>query len=166
VGSTGNATGPHCHYEIRDRGAVVNPYPYLHGKTLEEINREAVYEMTALFVKKGADLNYRTKLKRTLLHEAAIRYYKLAKLLMKKGVDINVKDYKGRTPLHEAVRANRIKTAVMLLNKGAKVNSRTSEKFKDLNSIVYPAKSTPLKIASLSGFSGMVKVLKNYGARE
>ncbi len=166
VGSTGNATGPHCHYEIRDCGAIVNPYPYLHGKTLDEINREAVYEMTALFIQKGVDLNYRTELERTLLHEAAVKDYKLAELLVKKGADINRKDYKGRTPLHEAVRANRIKIAVLLLQKGAEVNSRTSAKFKDLNSIVYPEKCTPLKIASLSGFSRMVHVLKKFGARE
>ena len=29
VGQTGNATGNHCHYEIRLGGTVINPYPYL-----------------------------------------------------------------------------------------------------------------------------------------
>lgn len=29
VGSTGNSTGNHCHYEIRLGGVAINPYPYM-----------------------------------------------------------------------------------------------------------------------------------------
>ncbi len=29
MGETGDATGPHCHYEIRQRGKSINPYPFL-----------------------------------------------------------------------------------------------------------------------------------------
>jgi murein DD-endopeptidase MepM/ murein hydrolase activator NlpD len=29
VGQTGNATGNHCHYEIRLGGVAINPYPYM-----------------------------------------------------------------------------------------------------------------------------------------
>ncbi len=31
VGSTGSATGPHCHYEIRLGSVAINPYPYMTG---------------------------------------------------------------------------------------------------------------------------------------
>jgi len=37
MGSTGNVTGPHCHYEIRRNGAHIDPTPYMRIPNVEGI---------------------------------------------------------------------------------------------------------------------------------
>ena len=73
----------------------------------------------------------RDSLGNTPLHEAMGRDpkdFEMAKYLINAGADVNARDEGGRTPLHQAARNGAVKTAALLISKGADVNAVLHDK--------------------------------------
>lgn len=82
-------------------------------------------ETIRILLKYGAEVNYRAKEGRTLLHDAVSRGREdLVDLLLKHDADINAKDKYGYTSLHWAVSSKNKKMVELLVARGADVNAR------------------------------------------
>lgn len=80
-------------------------------------------------------------------------YFQVVELLIGAGAEVNsVDDVIGATPLHAAAQFGQLKTAQLLLDKGAKVNARTGDS------------RTPLHFAAGSASTEMITLLLDQGA--
>ncbi|XP_025420007.1 uncharacterized protein LOC112690247, partial [Sipha flava] len=73
---------------------------------------------------------------------------------IKKGAVVNAKDKDGWTPLHYAVQNGYNEVVGVLLNKGADVNAKTTDKG-----------NTPLHIAVSKGNDGIIKILLQHASK-
>ncbi len=162
VGNTGNATGDHCHYEVRLSDKPVNPLPYMLAAGYTEANHRCARKFIELLVQSGADPNTRNRFGRTPLHEAAARNPEMAILLIEHGACPDIRDENGITPLHEAS-ARSGDLVKYILSRNADINRR-SEHPAAIDGRLYPRGTTPLRVAILSGRADIAAYLESRGA--
>lgn len=162
VGSTGNSTGPHCHYEIRECGMAVNPLYFLHDRTIP------AYEYNSLLkslIDSGCNVNAADIYNNTALHYAVVRDSLAVKALIDAGANVNVFNGEGLSPLHIAAMKD-LGSARVLLNNGAKVNAKSTQKYTARDGKYFYSGSTPLDMAIGYEWLDMAKLLIKYGAQE
>lgn len=94
-----------------------------HGNT--EVARRESMKTIRILLRYGADVNYRNRDGRTILHDAVGDGREdLVDILLKYGASINAKDKYGYTPLHWSVSSKNKKMVELLVNRGADVNAR------------------------------------------
>ncbi|HTK03734.1 MAG TPA: ankyrin repeat domain-containing protein [Alphaproteobacteria bacterium] len=88
------------------------------------ILREDIDDLIML-LKKGADVNSRDKLGRTLLINSVIEHnLQMVTLLLEKGADVNAKDKNGFTALHFAAQEYLPDIAKLLINSSSEIDSQ------------------------------------------
>ncbi|KAI1728849.1 ankyrin repeats (3 copies) domain-containing protein [Ditylenchus destructor] len=102
----------------------------------------------------------------TRLHLAAkAGDYKLTKELIEKGYNVNVEDNGGWTPLSEAVSGGYLPVVRLLLQKGARVDSTSTETLvTDDGEIVSGGGQTPLMEACANGNKAIIDILIHFKA--
>ncbi|MGB3694161.1 MAG: ankyrin repeat domain-containing protein [Spirulinaceae cyanobacterium] len=111
------------------------------------------YEIVALLIENGADVNARSNESSTPLHWAMqSRNPETITLLIEKGADFEAVDQRGTTPLYWAAAHGAKEATLILLAKGANVNAEDKNE------------STALHAAARLGRTDIVKLLIENGA--
>lgn len=106
---------------------------------------------TKELLKKGADINARTRFGETPLHYAiAYKQHEIMEFLIEKGCDLNGKSNHGYTPLHNAVFFRNLYAIALLLKKGADIS------IKDVSG------KTPLSLAEFLNSEAAAELLRNH----
>ncbi len=125
--------------------------------------------ITALLIKKGADVNAEGKSKMTPLHWASYNgFIEIAKLLLLNKAKIDLKDRDGMTPLYLALREGHRELSRFLILSGADVNNvipRLPDEEKEKNSAEEIRAITPMHRAVENGFADIVEMMLKKGAR-
>ena len=116
---------------------------------------------TRLLIEHGAAVNARSQIGRTplMVATASTGGAEAVRLLLAKGAEVDAADNTGATPLSEAITADQTETAMLLLERGANVNS------KDTGSPgVASLLGSPLGAAATNGNVELVRLLVARGA--
>lgn len=165
VGRTGAASGDHCHYEVHQNGALVDPLPYLDENMIHDAQHAIVRGLVELALQRKAPVDAVNGAGRTLLIEAASKSTAISRLLIDHGADVNRADENGVTPLHMAAAAGP-ELVRILLEKGARVNPRTMGGYCAIGGILFAPGTTPLRVAARYGNIESAGLLKRAGGAE
>ncbi len=102
VGNTGNATGDHCHYEVRLSDKTREPLPYMRPRAIRKRTIGARESSSNFLYRAEPTRTRETDSAEPPLHEAAARNPEMAILLIEHGACPDIRDENGITPLHEA----------------------------------------------------------------
>lgn len=135
----------------RDGDVVLLSERDFRGRTpLHLASSEGHEDIVRFFVEVGADIKATDNKGATPLHHASTEA--IARLFVDKGVNVNQTDAEQRTPLLYACEAERVDVALLLLSFRADANISTSDG------------TTPLHVASETGYEEVVKALVENGA--
>ena len=126
--------------------------------------------MVKLLIGKGANVNMQNKFLKTPLHEAlpvkSKEMLAVAKLIIEFGANVNTRDDEGKTLLHLAAEYGHPDLITLLVDAGASLNSRCSERIGTglRNHYIKVNSATPLHLAVFRGNLDTAKRLIECGA--